>query len=101
MNWENHRWLRFRSTMGAASRYLRAWNKGYSDPVAEDVAFAELANADHGLPTHSYPVAATIRTQYAQDLGAIAKTATALAQDDALEEGCPKPSPDLVLRAKL
>lgn len=101
MNWENHRWLRFRTTMAAASQYLRYWNNGYVAPVDGDVTFAELESADHGLPTHSYAIAPDARAGYAQDTGVVAQTAAALAKDAALEEGCPKPTPELVLRAKL
>jgi hypothetical protein len=100
MNWENHRWLRYRTTMDAASRYIQWWHRAYTSPMKGDVAFEQLLEADHGLPTHSYKIEPQVRERYIEDAKCVATVAAALAEDDALQCGSPKPSPEMVLRAE-
>lgn len=100
MNWENHRWLRFRTTMDADSHYLHQWNRGWSEPVEGDVSFEDLAKATSGLPAHSYPIIGKNRELYMKNLGSIEVSATSVTVDPVLEAGAPKPVPELVLRPK-
>ncbi|HLY01624.1 MAG TPA: hypothetical protein VKR56_03920 [Candidatus Cybelea sp.] len=101
MNWENHRWLRYRTTMDAASRYMQSWHHAYTSPLRGDVTFEQLLEADHGLPMHSYKIEPQVRQRYIEDAKCVATAAAALSEDDALQSGSPKPPPELVLRAEI
>jgi len=102
LGWENHRWLRFRSTMGALKTYLTRFSLGAGSPEPPDVPYDALIVADAGTPVASHPLLppasrAEVRTltdraaQLGDDLGT----------QDALDDSLPKPLPGLVVRANL
>ncbi len=99
MNWENHRWLRFRTTMAALSQYLRDWDRGFTSPTPGDVPYERLLEATTGLPTHSYPIPNAQKDSYSQLVDDVADNAVAVSKDPVLETGTPQPDPRLVLRA--
>lgn len=99
MSWENHRWLRFRTTMAALSHYLRDWDRGFNLPIPGDVTYEKLLEATMGLPVHSYPIPSSQKESYSKLVDAVAADGAAVSNDPVLETGTPQPDPRLVLRA--
>jgi predicted acylesterase/phospholipase RssA len=98
MNWENHRWLRFRTTMAALSHYLRGWDRGFTLPISGDVPYEKLLQSTTGLPVHSYPIPSAQRDSYSHLVDVVANDASGVSQNPVLETGTPQPDPRLVLR---
>jgi hypothetical protein len=101
LDWENHRWLRFRSTMGALRTYLSAFTNTIRTPQAPDVSYYDLIRATEGTPVEHYPLPPV-------DLPAIEEITKQLESGGAtmcyiasLANDLPKPSPLLVQRASL
>jgi predicted acylesterase/phospholipase RssA len=101
MDWENHRWLRFRSTMGALRAYLSRFTYGFRDPLQPDVPYEKLILASDGTPVHHYPVRAEKRTDVDEVAKQVADLGENIAQLDTLDDRLPKPPPQLVLRGSL
>ena len=101
MDWENHRWLRYRSMMGSLKSYLTKFAKGFDDPELPDVTFTKLIEADDGTPVHTYPLAPAARAAVADVTARAAELGTALDALAALDDRIPHPSPDLVVRPSL
>ncbi|MFZ1124873.1 MAG: patatin-like phospholipase family protein [Candidatus Baltobacteraceae bacterium] len=101
MDWENHRWLRFRTAMGAAKSYLADLAKTFRHPEASDVAYDALINAADGTPVHRYPIPPEARRQVDDLANRAAQLGEELGAVDSLAEDLPKPSPALVLRGNL
>ncbi len=101
MNWENHRWLRLRSTMGALKTYLAALEKAYSNPQLPDVPFDDLIKAEAGTPVRHYPIPQGQRQAVATLAHQIAGIGATLEQMAAIDGDLPKPSPNLVLRPSM
>ncbi|MEA2689930.1 MAG: hypothetical protein QOD51_2537, partial [Candidatus Eremiobacteraeota bacterium] len=101
MNWENHRWLRYRSAMGSLKAYLAKFAKGYGDPESPDVTYAKLIEATDGTPVHTYALPAGTQTAVAAVTANAAALGTALDAVAALDDRLPRPSPNLVVRPSL
>jgi predicted acylesterase/phospholipase RssA len=101
MDWENHRWLRFRSTMGAMRSYLRTFARAWEHPEAPDVPFDSLVRASDGTPAHRYKLPAMARERVASAAENAARLGDDLDALAAIDSGLPQPSPDLVLRPSL
>jgi len=101
MNWENHRWLRLRGTMGALKDYLSHFTFGLNNPEAPDVTYKQLIEAATGLPTVHYPLPAGDRptvSDIAQQLGT---TGTQMKATSGIDTDLPRPSARLVVRGSL
>jgi predicted acylesterase/phospholipase RssA len=94
MGWANHRWLRYRTTMGALRKYLRALLRGVngSDPSIEQVIREARSNAGYPLGD---PEAAIELTDATAQLAARYDAA------EYLDDHLPKPPPELASRASL
>ena len=101
MNWENHRWLRYRSTMGALKTYLGELARAYSDPESPDTAYSSLIEASSGTPAKHYPLARGIREKVAAVTEQLAGLGEAIGELESLDDNLPKPAPDLVVRPSL
>ena len=100
--WENHRWLRFRSTMGALKAYLTRFSLGANAPEPPDVRYDALVTADKGIPVSSYAlIPPESRANVSELTGRAATLGDDLAAQPALDGGLPKPSPNLVVRGNL
>lgn len=101
IGWENHRWLRFRSTMGALKDYLSHLSRSAGGPEAPDVRYDALTTATNGTPVWSYPIDPAARA----DIAALTARAATLGDDltaqPTLDDDLPKPSPRLVARLDL
>lgn len=101
LGWENHRWLRYRSTMGALKSYLSRFAVGTQSPQPPDVPYDALITATVGTPVDTYAIDPTARPAIGE---LTARTATAgvdLGAQATLDDRLPKPSPRLVVRSNL
>jgi predicted acylesterase/phospholipase RssA len=101
IGWENHRWLRFRSTMGALRAYLGRFSADAGNPEAPDVLYDALVTSAVGTPVWSYPIAAGSRANVSALTGRSANLGDDLVAEATLEDDLPKPSPRLVPRGSL
>jgi predicted acylesterase/phospholipase RssA len=56
MNWENQRWVRYRSTMATFSAFLSRYRLAYEQPAEHDPSYITLIN--RGADAASYPLTA-------------------------------------------
>jgi len=101
MNWENHRWLRLRSTMGALKDYLSHFTRAMNQPEAPDVPYTALIEATTGLPAAHYPLPPTARAVVAEIAAQLADSGTKMQATADIDSKLPRPSPRLVARASL
>ena len=101
MNWENHRWLRYRSAMGSIKPYLTQFAHSRATPNPPDVPYDALVMAENGTPAHSYPLAPAARDAIAARTGQLAALGDDLAATIGIEDKLPKPPPQLVVRSSL
>ncbi len=105
MSWENHRWLRYRTTMATLRAYLARFDAGYNDPVGPDVPYDALIQSSDpkARPNQTYPLPddPEVRKRVAGLTLAVDQLAQALAREGAIDEHAPRPLPDLVIRPRL
>jgi predicted acylesterase/phospholipase RssA len=101
IGWENHRWLRFRSTMGALRAYLGRFSAAAGAPLSPDVRYDALVMAATSTPTWTFPIAPTSRANVSALTADSAFLGDHLMAEPAVDNGLPKPSPQLVPRASL
>jgi predicted acylesterase/phospholipase RssA len=98
MNWENHRWLRFRSTMGALRDYLTHFKRAMAEPELPDVPYDALICATDGLPTRRYPLETADRAAVLLVTHELTKVGTTIESLPGIDKDLPQPSPQLVVR---
>lgn len=101
MDWENHRWLRFRSTMGALRGHLSTFTRSFRDPQQPDRPYHDLIVATDGTPSHRYPIVSGRRADVDGVAQRIAELGDELGELDVLDDQLPKPTPQMVLRGRL
>ncbi|MDB5069279.1 MAG: hypothetical protein JWM87_390, partial [Candidatus Eremiobacteraeota bacterium] len=101
MNWENHRWLRYRSEMGSFKSYLARFAKGFDQSQSPDVKYSALIEATDGTPVHAYALPPESRAAVANVTARAAELGTAIDALSAIDDDLPKPPPNLVVRASL
>jgi predicted acylesterase/phospholipase RssA len=105
MSWENHRWLRYRTSMETLRAYLKRFDEGYTQPVAPDVTYDALvlSSDPKARPNQTYPLSddPEVRKRLAGLTSALDQFAQALAREGAIEEHAPRPTPDLSVRPRL
>jgi predicted acylesterase/phospholipase RssA len=101
MNWENHRWLRLRTTMAALKEYLTLFHRATVFRLEPDVLYGKLVRATAGLPATWYPLEEAQRARVAQLIDEIAARGEEIAQLTTLDDELPDPSCKLVLRGHL
>jgi hypothetical protein len=95
MNWENHRWIRYRSTMATLAAFLSRFRKAYEQPEEPDPSYVTLIN--RGADAVSYPLAAEqvkCAAMIAADLDQLSEEFEACR----LEINSPRPEPALRVR---
>ena len=101
MDWENHRWLRFRSTMGALRSYLPEFAEAFRAPQALDKPYEDLILATDGTPAHHYEIKAGERANVDTLAKHLADLGDEIFGEKTLEDDLPHPPPQLVLRGSL
>jgi predicted acylesterase/phospholipase RssA len=95
MTWDNHRWIRYRSTMALLETFLADFAYSVEHPEPGDKNFFELIARDPGMPPASYPLNEKQRSEAAEST----KSLVAAGQkDQKLSAGAPKPTPALRIR---
>ena len=101
LGWENHRWLRFRTTMSSLRAFLGMFGGDVRNPEAPDVSYSALIEARNGTPARSYPLKTSDRT----GVDALVRDTVSLADSydnlGALDDHQPNPPPHLVPRGSL
>ena len=102
MDWDNHRWVRYRVFAATAEAYLQRLARGYDECQPGDVSYDELLRLAETRRVAPYPWGATIPAKHARRL---ARRASAYVRwlrrkNIALAAGAPKPQPDLSKRAR-
>lgn len=95
MNWENQRWVRYRSTMATLSAFLSRYRLAYEQPAEHDPSYLTLIN--RGADAQSYPLTAEqaeCAALIAADLDRLSKEVEACR----LELHSPRPEPALRVR---
>ncbi len=101
MNWENQRWVRYRTAMGSLKTYLSAFTRSMRSPEPPDVSYYDLINATQGTPVHHYELPPADRPAASALTQDIESAGDAIAALGALDADLPKPPPRLVQRPSL
>jgi predicted acylesterase/phospholipase RssA len=95
MTWDNHRWIRYRSTMALLETFLSDFAYSVEHPEPGDRNFFELISRESGVPPASYPLNEKQRGEAAD---ATRSFVAAGQRDQSLAAGAPKPTPALRIR---
>ena len=101
MDWENHRWVRYRSALASMERYLSIFSKAYCSPQSGDLEYSKFISAVIARGARAYRLSDPISSLEPATTGAIVDLAenwqrTGIRYDD----GAPSPHPELVHRAR-
>jgi predicted acylesterase/phospholipase RssA len=97
MTWNNHRWIRYRTTMALLEAFLAKFTQSIDHPESGDSTYFELVRRGEGDPPISYPLDVEQRpragelTQELKDLGNEML-------DGTMQRGAPQPTPALRIR---
>lgn len=98
ITWDNHRWVRLRSSLAVLEKMHGHFADGYSQAPAspDEMTYSELLGRDPEAPPKSYPWTLEARGRLAsEEIEAILGAATA--KDDAgcsVADGAPRPAPE-------
>lgn len=97
MNWDNHRWVRFRSTMCAVEEVLEKVVLGYTDTETAKPfrSYEELLNRPADAAPGSYRYRAGQRDFANKAIPELLKLGETWSRASSLCEGSPKPEPEL------
>jgi predicted acylesterase/phospholipase RssA len=102
LTWDNHRWVRFRSSMQLLDELLRDIGDQYDAPDPSGRTYADLAGRGRGDPPSSYRLGSARRAaevqQALEDLQALSFLH---GPKPLFEEGTPRPLPELRIRPRL
>jgi hypothetical protein len=101
MNWHNHRWLRFRTTMGAIREYLSQFSGGFASSQPGDSSYTDLIKESEAKPGESYPLPVGSAQEVLGLAQQLQTAGVALANDAVLEDRLPHPPPELAIRPTL
>ncbi len=97
MNWDNHRWVRFRSTMCALEEFLEKVVRGYTDTATAQPfrSYEQLLNRGPAEDPTSYRYKAAQRDFANKAVTQLVDLGKTWSQSSSLCEGSPKPEPEL------
>lgn len=95
MTWDNHRWIRYRSTMSLLETFLADFAYSVEHPEPGDRSFFELIASETGMPPGSYPLNEEQRSEAAKLTKWFEMTGW---ENQKLVQGAPKPTPALRIR---
>jgi hypothetical protein len=102
-SWDNHRWVRFRSTMSLLEDMLYRIRGTYgADVIADERSYADLVGRADGDPPTSYPweVEQALFARSATD-EVLALVGRWAAGTQRLAKGAPRPTPELRVRPRM
>ncbi len=97
MAWDNHRWIRYRSTMEVLADSLSRFANSLEHPEPGDRTYSELIKREAGDPPHSYRFTEEQR-EFARDSTRQVGDLGQEMGDYDLSEGAPRPKPGLRVR---
>ncbi len=97
MTWDNHRWIRYRSTMEVLAEFLSRFALSLEHPGADDRTYSELVKREAGDPPGSYRFTAEQR-EFARDATRQVGDLGQEMGDYDLASGAPHPRPGLRVR---
>jgi predicted acylesterase/phospholipase RssA len=100
MTWDNQRWVRFRSTMAAVEHFVTDFSYGVQNPEPGDSTYADLLRRGRDEPPDSYRLKNDDQRDYAEELMDHLKDLGDQAAVGTMQEGAPRPKPDLRIRPK-
>ena len=97
LSWDNHRWIRYRSTMSALQQMLAALADGYGDPMPDERTYAALIERPAWDPPIDFAFTGDGQRNFARGATReILRTAHDVnAGPEAFVDGAPTPSPQL------
>ena len=103
LTWDNHRWVRYRSTMTLLEKYMHAIAHRYeASPPTGERSYAELVSREPASPPTSYPWERD-QQAFAQDVNE--RIVRLIRRWDAgkktFEDGTPRPVPELRIRPRM
>jgi hypothetical protein len=101
--WDNHRWVRYRSTMAVLERMLRNLHTGYCQPIAGEQSYAEMIGRSYKTPPSSYrwnPVAQRVFATRAT-AGLIRVIEEWNDQPERFSRNAPQPEPELRIMPRM
>ncbi len=102
LSWDSHRWTRFRSALAAIAELAASFHEGYAAPPDQpgDRTYADLSARTEDEHPAAYRWAGRAQRRLGEDLVAEVDSAAAVlaaANPTTLEEGAPRPRPELRL----
>ncbi|WP_163544367.1 patatin-like phospholipase family protein [Occultella kanbiaonis] len=94
---ENHRWIRMRTSATGLHTWLGAWGAGYRTPVAGATDYADLAGSGAAAELPSYPLGKAQRARVNHLIDELLTLGVDWGADDAVTKGSPRPTPRLRL----
>ncbi len=103
LTWDNHRWVRYRSTMALLEKHLSAIAQRYQSPLPSGGAtYRDLVKRRPGDPPTSYPWRDKAQQSLAEDMSeeVVNLSQNWQARHISLETGAPVPMPELRIRPR-
>jgi len=96
LSWDNHRWVRYRSTLAVLAEFLQAFRAGVECPEPGDRPMVELIRRGPDDPPNGYRWAPGGQQQTAEEATArLVECARGLAEGADVAAGAPRPAPVL------
>jgi hypothetical protein len=92
MTWDNQRWIRYRSTMSEIEKFLAAFAASVVSPETGDTPYSALVD-----DPPSYPLGSSQHSTALDETRRLTDLGNAMSKPP-LNEGTPRPEPDLVIR---
>lgn len=103
MNWDNHRWVRFRSTMAGLEEFLTKILRGYTDTVSARPfrSYEQLIDRTSKEDPASYRFDDDQRAFAKVAIAELLKVGADWTRESRLGEGAPRPQPELRMMPRL
>lgn len=95
--WDNHRWIRFRTSTSGLAQWLRRWSVSYHDDTSGGTPYPDLAGPGADAPLPSYRLTVEQRDNLNERTGELTDLAAAWAAAPVLTTSVPRPTPQLRL----
>jgi hypothetical protein len=97
MTWDNHRWIRYRSTMALLETFLTDFSQSIDHPEPGDRTYADLIQRHQDDPPDSYRLTLEQRAAAPELTDQVHELGDQMS-DRVMEGGAPKPTPALRIR---